>query len=219
VKRHEHLKHSAGRAETPENGQDLRSRIRAGIEQTRSAPERRLLFDFKMNKILKSIFITLAVAALLVSCKDDEPEKVSASEVAGDYVAVMATYMLHADGTITTTGETGGIEDLIDIDLVKVSVSGNKLTAKDSDGDLLFESVNLVEAGNGVVWNLSIPQSTVSEMEEYGYTVAGFEKYEMDGKKYQAFYDAKEKTVDFSLAFVSSVEENPDIVVEFVCTK
>jgi hypothetical protein len=174
-----------------------------------------------MYNVLKNLFIALAIATVFTSCskEDNELTNVSINEVAGDYIAVMATYLLHADGTITTTSETGGIEDLLDIDLVKVTVSGNKITAKSSDGELLFESVNLVEAGNGVAWNLALPTEIIPGMAEYGYTIGGFEKYQLNGKNYQAFYDAKEKQMDFSLVFINSTETIPDIVVEFVCTK
>jgi hypothetical protein len=170
-----------------------------------------------MYKIIKPLFIALAVAIAFGSCKDDEPTAISASEVAGDYVAVTATYLLHADGSITTTSETGDID--LDIDLVKVNVSGKTVSAKDSDGNLIFESRGLVEAANGVVWNLALSDDIIQDFALLGYTVAGYEKYEMDGKKYQAFYDASDKTIDFSLVLINSNEEIPDIVLEFACSK
>lgn len=173
-----------------------------------------------MNKIIKGLLLSLAVAVVAVSCKkEDEPKKVSVSEVAGEYIAVAATYLLHPDGTITTTNEIGGLEDLLEFDVMEVSVSGNKVIAKDSDGETFFESVDLVEAENGVGWNLVLPADFIAMMAEAGYETYGFENYELDGKKYQAFYDAAEETIDFSLAFVNSDENIPDIVFVFACSK
>jgi hypothetical protein len=222
VKLHRHSNHSAGRTENSKKRARPVKPPRAGrigyVTVCKKGADYKMIFEMRNN--FKTLFIALAAAIVLGSCKDDEPTAISVNEVAGDYAAVAVFYLLNADGTIST-GETGTFDNMPDIefDLIKISVSGNKVTAKDSDDKLVFESVDLVEAANGVVWNLAIPQDFFSGMEESGYTVAGFEKYEMEGKKYQAFYDAKEKTIDFSLALISSIEENPDVVIEFVCTK
>jgi hypothetical protein len=158
----------------------------------------------------------MAVAFSSCSSKDDEPANVSKNEVAGDYVIATASYLLNADGSITLTDEA---DDWLNIDLAKVTVSGNTITAKDSDGDLIFQSTNVVEASNGVVWNLAVDSEVISAMKELGYDVAGFGKYLLEGKKYHAFYDAKDKGFDFSLVFIADNEETPDIVLEFAGTK
>ncbi|MDR2125406.1 MAG: hypothetical protein LBP63_01075 [Prevotellaceae bacterium] len=169
------------------------------------------------NFSMKALLILGIAATILVGCsKDDESNTVKVSEVAGDYAAAAAYYLLHADGSLTTTSSSG-IE--LDIDLIKITVSGNKITAKNSDGDLLFESVNAVEASNGVAFNLALSAAFISEMAASGYISAGFEKYQLDNKKYHAFYDAKEKTVDFSLVLIASADQVPDIVIEFACSK
>jgi hypothetical protein len=166
-----------------------------------------------MKKIFSMAAVALFTACFVGCSKDDDTKVVSVSEVAGNYAVVTANYVLNADGTITLGGE--GIEGF-SIDAVKVTVSGKKITATDSDGDLLFESVDAVEASNGVAFNLAV---NAAEIAEEGYTVAGFEKYQLGDKKYQGFYNAKEKTFDFALALITEDENAPDYVIEFVGQK
>ncbi|MDR3246546.1 MAG: hypothetical protein LBT50_08960 [Prevotellaceae bacterium] len=170
------------------------------------------------KNILKLASLFFICQIVFSACNNEiEPTDVSASEVAGNYVAVTATYLLNSDGTLSIAGDN--FEDMFDIDFLKITVSGKKITAKESNGDLVFESVSVVEAGNGVAFNLALPSELISDMEELGYTTAGFGMYQLDGKKYHAFYIAKEEHIDFALAVINEDVKIPDIVVEVVCNK
>ncbi|MDR2087618.1 MAG: hypothetical protein LBP72_10695 [Dysgonamonadaceae bacterium] len=169
------------------------------------------------NFSMKALLIWGIAATIFAGCSEDEkPNIVKVSEVAGDYVAATAYYLLQADGSLATIS-ANGIE--FNLDLVKITVNGNKIIAKNSEDDLIFESVNAVEASNGVAFNLALPAEIISHFETLGYSTAGFEKYQLDNKKYHAFYDAKEKTIDFSLVFIANEVQVPDIVLEFACSK
>ena len=157
-------------------------------------------------KLMKKVFLMLVViSTLFLACSKDETTVDIRTNVVGTYPYVAKQYKL-VGSTLTYLGTD---VDFTGTFVVKLNTASSNTIDIWEDGVKSFEGQKVLEATNGVVFD--VPSQTAD-----GTTISGYQYWNLGGTKYHGAYTTASKKLEIAYQYTAPISGVPTNIVAII---